>query len=95
MASKNVFVGEIGTEEQVAEVRPAPRRAPAWRYSKDCPAGKVIKTDEELDRLDAAGWKDHPGKVRLLVGHESLFEDESVTTSKIDSSGKKKLRKKR
>jgi hypothetical protein len=52
------------------------RRAPAWRFHESCIDGKVVLTDEELDRLDGMGWKDHPGKVRLLPGHEKVWEEE-------------------
>lgn len=53
-------------------------RTPAWRFHKDFPEGKICKTDAELDQLDTEGWLDHPGKVRLLPGHEKVWEAQKL-----------------
>lgn len=83
MASKNKLIlgPEIVEEEQI---QPVQAKAPAWRYHSSCREGKVFKTDEALAAADKAGWKDHPGKVSLLPGHEKLFQE----SSKIVSSDK-------
>ena len=75
MASKNVLLGSGKVEEVEAEVVvKKPVKAPAWRYHESCPKGKIFKTDEALEAADAAGWKDHPGKVQSLPGFEKMFE---------------------
>lgn len=56
-------------------------RVPAWRYHKDFPQGKIFYTEVALANAESLGWKDHPGKVRLLSGHEKLYAEEM---SKID-----------
>ena len=84
MASNNKLLGSNWPEKEAETVKEVQQRAPAWRYHKDCPAGKVVKTDVELDKLDAEGWVDHPGKVRLLIGHEDLFVEKDI--SKVDIS---------
>jgi len=79
MPSKNKLLGSgVLLQEQgiVGHTEPTFLRTPAWRYHKDCPQGKVCKTDKELDEADATGWKDHPGKVTKLPGHEYLFEED-------------------
>lgn len=78
MASKNVLLGSGNIEEVVQKPPEIQLYAPAWRFHKSCPQGRVIHTDKELAKLDAEGWKDHPGKVTLLPGVEHLYEDESV-----------------
>ena len=94
MASQNQLLGSgiLYQEPTASHIEPTFLRAPAWRYHKDCPQGKVCKTDEELDKADAAGWKDYPGKVTRLPAFESLFEEEKVEESKIDVSGTKQTR---
>ena len=81
MASNNRLLGETYPEEVVAKAPEVQKFAPAWRFHKDCPKGIVVHTDKELEKLDSQGWKDHPGKVTLLPGHEHLFENESVKVS--------------
>lgn len=49
-------------------------KAPAWRYHKDFPQGKVVTTDKELEQLDKAGWKDHPGKCTKLSAFANFYE---------------------
>jgi hypothetical protein len=80
MASKNQLVGsgKVYTEEEVKEEVKVFKKAPMWLYSKECVEGRVIKTDEEIDKLLAAGWKDHPGKVVKLPGFEKLYEGEEL-----------------
>jgi hypothetical protein len=51
---------------------PVNKRTPAWRFHKDFP-DKLCKTDAELDKADAEGWVDHPGKARRLPGHEKML----------------------
>ena len=100
MASRNQLIGfSAGADEETEEVKPEVQKlAPAWRFHEICPKGKVVKTDKELAELDAAGWKDHPGKIKLLVGHEKIWQEENVKIedmkpktkrSKIDHSDKK------
>ena len=74
MASKNILLGDIQPEEVVQKPPEVQLYAPAWRFHKSCPKGMVVTTDKLLAKLDAEGWKDHPGKVTLLPGHEHLFE---------------------
>lgn len=78
MASKNRLLGlqyensesvKNSFEEELVEFS----EVPAWRYSKDCPDGVIVRTKEKLKELEAVGWVDHPGKVRLLPGHEKMF----------------------
>ena len=85
--AKNRLLGSgvpEGVEAEIIVKKPA--KAPAWRYHVDCPKGRVFKTDEALAAADASGWKDHPGKVQLLPGHEGLFEADKE--SNIDISEK-------
>jgi len=75
MASKNILLGsgvpvKTATEEHIPVVN---LRAPAWRFHKDFP-NRLCKTDAELDKLDAEGWVDQPGKARLLPGYEKVWE---------------------
>lgn len=76
MPSQNVLLGSgIPEQKPIAKhIEPTHLRAPAWRFHKDFPQGKICKTDAELDKADAEGWLDHPGKVRLLPGHEKVWE---------------------
>ena len=74
MASKNVLLGSGNIEEVIQKPPEVQVYAPAWRFHKNCPKGMVVTTDKLLANLDADGWKDHPGKVTLLPGHEHLFE---------------------
>ena len=80
MASKNQLIGsgKVYTDEEMKEEVKAFKNAPMWLYSKECIEGRVIKTDEEIDKLLAAGWKDHPGKVVKLLGFEKLYEGEEL-----------------
>ena len=96
MASKNQLLGfstEYFAEEQKKEESKVQMHAPAWRFHEKCLEGKVAKTDRELAELDLIGWKDHPGKVKLLPGHEKLWEAECAKSkmkrSKIDHSDEK------
>jgi len=76
MASENILLGS-GVPEQKPinkHIEPTNLRSPAWRYHRDFPEGKLCKTDEEVDKANADGWLDHPGKVRLLPGHEKVWE---------------------
>ena len=83
------MLGSGKTGEAAEIVSPAVSKlAPAWRFHKDFPEGRLVKTDEELAKLDAEDWKDHPGKVRLLPGHEKVWEEEGgeVDWSSLDKS---------
>jgi len=87
MSSQNVLLGS-GTPEQkpiIKHVESTNLRAPRWRFHKDFP-DRLCKTDAELDKLDAEGWLDHPGKVRLLPGHEKVWEayQKSLEVAKAD-----------
>jgi len=75
MSSQNILLGSgIPEPKPIAEhIEPTNLKAPAWRFHKDFP-NRLCKTDAELDKLDAEGWLDHPGKVRLLPGHEKVWE---------------------
>ena len=89
MASNNVLLGsgkilneEVEVEEVVEVFNPI-------FLHNECESVKVT-TKEKFDKLTASGYKDHPGKVRLLPGFEYMFEG-SVNTAKssnIDLSGK-------
>jgi len=65
MQSNNFILGHnaqppeeaIGTPVHAA----AQVRTPTWKYHKECPQGRLIKTDAELDAIEAAGgWVDWP-----------------------------------
>lgn len=79
MASNNQLLGSgkppVVVDQQVIGEQ---LFAPAWRFHPDCPEGILVKTDKQLDELDLEGWKDHPGKVRLLPGHEAIWEAEKL-----------------
>lgn len=76
MASQNVLLGSgIPVLQPIAHKERNQKRTPAWRYHKDCPKGTLIRYDEELDKVDAAGWVDHPGKVARLPGLEKIYDD--------------------
>ena len=79
MASNNRLIGsgKVYIEEVKEEVEVF-KKAPMWLYSKDCTEGRIIKTDEEIDKLLATGWKDHPGKIVKLAGFEKLYESEEL-----------------
>jgi hypothetical protein len=91
MASQNNLLGS-GKPFVVPLPEPTPvelqQFAPAWRFHKECPEGVLVKTDKQLAELDAAGWKDEPGKVRLLPGHEKVWEAEQALESVKTKSGK-------
>lgn len=76
MASENVLLGSGKPVKVVREEKSVPAKLPTWRYHKTCPEGVVVKTETKLAELDAAGWVDHPGKVRKLPGFEHLFQEE-------------------
>lgn len=89
MASNNNL---LGSGKPVVEVKESVVTSvlPKWMYHKDFPEGKIVRTEDELEELEVTGWEDHPGKVRLLPGHEKLFKE---TVSKIDVSQTKKDKK--
>ena len=94
MAAQNILLGSgLPIIPDVEGYKPpVNQRAPAWRYHRDLPEGKVCKTDEELDQADADGWLDHPGKVRLLIGHEKVWEaQKKLEADKIDEVQEKIL----
>jgi hypothetical protein len=95
MASNNKLLGSGKVEIDIEPALIPQQFAPAFRYSQDCPEGILVKTDKQLEELDAAGWKDHPGKVQLLPGFKDVWEaeqaklggnGESEAESKIDHS---------
>jgi len=75
MPLQNRLLGSGVPEQESTDkhIEPTNLRAPRWRFHKDFP-NRLCKTDAELDKLDAEGWLDHPGKVRLLPGHEKVWE---------------------
>jgi len=77
MSPENTLLGSGIPPVPFVDVHPTGihLRSPAWRYHQNCPDGMILKTDEEVDQADADGWLDHPGKVRLLEGHEKIWED--------------------
>ena len=74
MVSRNQLLGDLNPVEVVKKPPEVQLYTPAWRFHKSCPKGKLITSDKLLAKLDEEGWKDHPGKVQLLPGHEHLFE---------------------
>jgi hypothetical protein len=79
MASQNRLLGMTYPDiPPIGEDIPSNSRVPAWRYHKDCPKGKLVKRDDELDTLDAEGWVDHPGKLSKLPGLEQFYQEEST-----------------
>jgi hypothetical protein len=85
MVSRNQLLGSGIVNEEV-EVSVASTRVPTARYHETCPGGKTVKTEAELDKLDAAGWKDHPGKVQLLPGHEAIWKAEQELQKAVNDS---------
>jgi len=83
MASDNQLLGS-GKPAGTVEERVVSRQPIAWRFHKDCPQGKLVYTKEELEKLDKADWKDHPGKVQKLPGHEKVWEDEQFGDDESD-----------
>jgi len=87
MQPQNILLGSGVPEKKLVtgHIEPTHLKTPAWRFHKDFPEGKLCKTDKELDQLDAEGWLDHPGKVRLLPGHEKVWEKQKLLeTGKTD-----------
>jgi len=85
MASKNKLLGsglpdKVEEEKEISKLPDVKHTVPCFMYSKDCPEGKIFKIQSDLDALGPE-WKDHPGKVRLLPGHEKLFEGEEEDDS--------------
>jgi hypothetical protein len=82
MASKNVLLGSGDVVEEELSAAPIFAAVPAWRYhpskvdDNGFPVGELVKSETRLAELNAAGWKDHPGKVKLLPGHEKVWEEE-------------------
>lgn len=76
MASQNILLGS--GLPQIPQIpghkERTQNKTPVFRYHKDCPGGKVINYDDELEKL-GQGWVDHPGKIRRLPGHEKLYDD--------------------
>jgi hypothetical protein len=81
MASNNQLLGSGKPEAVVEVLLELQKNTPALRFHITCPEGILVKTDKQLDELDKSGWKDHPGKVRLLKGHEKIWEAEQVKES--------------
>ena len=71
MASRNRL---LGMGESVEEEKKVDEPVLQWMYSVGCPEGVLLTNQKDIDAFEKLGWKDHPGKVRLLPGHESLFE---------------------
>jgi hypothetical protein len=85
MSSQNILLNPGVPMESKPSVHtePSHERTPAWRFHPDFP-NRLCKTDAELDRLDAEGWVDHPGKARRLTGHEKLWEAYQASLAKKD-----------
>ncbi len=83
MSANNVL---LGSDAQVKanghKPLPPQIKTPAWRFHKDFLEGKVFLTDDELDDADSKGWVDHPGKARLLQGHEKIWEAQQLLEAK-------------
>lgn len=62
MQSQNFILGHNAQPpEEVIGTPPAQQRTPTWKYHKECPQGRLIKTDAELDAVEAeGGWVDWP-----------------------------------
>lgn len=89
MTSNNVLLGSgkiLNEEVEVEEVVEVFN--PIFLHNED--ESVKVTTKEKFNELIAAGYKDHPGKVRKLPGFEYMFEGDINTdnTSKIDLSGK-------
>jgi hypothetical protein len=79
MASRNRL---LGMGESVEEEKKVDAPVLQWMYSVGCPEGVLLTNQKDIDAFEKLGWKDHPGKVRLLPGHEHLFEG-ATSTDKI------------
>jgi hypothetical protein len=84
MASNNQLLGSGKPVQQEVVKEEVNTFAPILLHSTT--ETRVVKTKKEFDELVAAGWKDHPGKVRLLPAFKHLYEGEPVTESNIDHS---------
>lgn len=77
MASNNSILGHgpAPTPAPFGHNFPPNYRAPQWRFHAElCPKGVIVKTDAELDKLDAEGWVDHIGKTARLPGLEKIWD---------------------
>ena len=82
MTSKNILLGSgkleaiIEADENIiSPIVDADAVVPCWRFSEECPEGRLIKTASELANLEGV-WYDHPGKVRRLPGMEDIYDAE-------------------
>lgn len=83
MVSKNKLLGSGKTDvEEVKEVLVSIPESnfPILMHSVN-EKYKVVKTKAEMQKLYDEGWRDHPGKVRLLPAFEHLFEGVKENTS--------------
>lgn len=75
MASHNTLLG-MGPRQEATPVDShvgTPMRA--WRYHKDCREGRLLTTKEAIEKADAEGWVDNPGKIFRLPGLESVYDE--------------------
>lgn len=77
MASQNTLLGSGLPAQPIAEGHKEreQKKTPCFCYHKDCPQGRLVKYDDELEKLDKEGWVDHPAKVLRLPGHEKKYDD--------------------
>jgi hypothetical protein len=82
MATRNQLLGSgVVPEEEKAEVSvntfsPMFVYHPTAEDEKGFPVGVKATTQAQFDELVKFGYKDNPGKVKKLPGHEHLFEGE-------------------
>lgn len=87
MASKNKLLGSGNPEEDeiVVSKEIDESFSPLLMYSTEVIEGRVVRSLIEFTRLVKMGWKDHPGKVTRLPGHEALYDAEHETDAETTS----------
>lgn len=85
MGAKNKLLSRgalIEQQMEAEEVKPVARMEhllspPILLHHKTLPS-VIVKTKEKLEELIAAGYADHPGKVKKLPGWEHLYQEEEA-----------------
>lgn len=79
MVSRNQLLGYGSPVLDVEKVEIDPTdMQPMLMFHDSAMSGVLVNTKAKHRKLVEAGWKDHPGKVKMLPGHEKIWEEEQA-----------------
>ena len=79
LLSPGTLIEDALQQEEVVEESTQKKafKYPFWIYHETFPNGVLLRNDTEASKYKhLKNVEDHPGKIRLLPGHEHLFKGE-------------------